>query len=469
MHLSLTSNYLLKYPIIVIITKMNVKGDSRAFRKYRLFHVITVTLFSFILIFGTVGGVSLPLQQPQQEAYAYSQTGVPPAQKTTPSQVLPAPASICNPNSPTLQLGSAGAKVTELQRILTQIGYGSLLGQDGVGGKFAIATQNVVKKFQQDNRLQPTDGKVGPMTWRALCSKVSAMSTLPAPGAPGDQQQSAAAIGDCSPEKKKDSSGRGHWLYKKGPWSFEYDLIDGLGLVLYYIKGGNEELLDSITIPQFGIKYLDSNGGLKSRIVRFCDGEGNSGTTTFTQLPLVTTSNVAKGIDNLRWTYAMKFNERDSLVGTLLINYDIVIRWKAVENCETAGIECYRLIPKVTFDWVDSSNRRPTLNMFTAFYRLDYELPTGIYPIKDPDTFRGGASAIGAQEALLPKERVFSAVRPAASMKTEIDNIHAVNRIFQVIGIPGCTPYPFECVHMHWRWGDLPLLDPMVEPSTDAK
>jgi hypothetical protein len=107
--------------------------------------------------------------------------------------------------------------------------------------------------------------------------------------------------------------------------------------------------------------------------------------------------------------------------------------------------------------------------MFTAFYRLDYALQTGIYPIKDPDTATGGASAIGAQEALLTKERVFSAVKPAASVRTEIDNIHSVNRLFQVIGIPGCTPYPFECVHMHWRWGDLPLLDPMVEPSTDAK
>jgi hypothetical protein len=170
----------------------------------------------------------------------------------------------------------------------------------------------------------------------------------------------------------------------------------------------------------------------------------------------------------------MRFNEPDSLAGTLLINYDIVIRWKAVENCEAIGVECYRLIPKVTFEWVDSSNRRPTLNMFTAFYRLDYEMQTGVYPIKDPDsrifpedTVRDAVKSIGAQEALLTKERVFSAVRPAG--KTEIDNIHSVNRLFQVIGIPGCTPYPFECVHMHWRWGDLPGLDPTVEPSTDSE
>jgi peptidoglycan hydrolase-like protein with peptidoglycan-binding domain len=87
------------------------------------------------------------------------------------------PTPICDPQSPTtLQLGSTGAKVAELQRVLTQVGYGSLLlGQGGgssgggaIGGKFTTSTQNAVKKFQQDNRL-PVDGKVGPITWGILC------------------------------------------------------------------------------------------------------------------------------------------------------------------------------------------------------------------------------------------------------------------------------------------------------------
>jgi subtilisin len=43
-----------------------------------------------------------------------------------------------------------------------------LLGQYGIDGKFTTSTQNAVKKFQQDNRL-PVDGKVGPITWGALC------------------------------------------------------------------------------------------------------------------------------------------------------------------------------------------------------------------------------------------------------------------------------------------------------------
>jgi peptidoglycan hydrolase-like protein with peptidoglycan-binding domain len=86
-------------------------------------------------------------------------------QPTTPPS-LPTP--ICNPNSPTLQYGSTGAKVAELQRVLTQLGYGSLLGRVGIDGKFGPSTQNAVKKFQVDNRLQ-VDGKAGPITLNALC------------------------------------------------------------------------------------------------------------------------------------------------------------------------------------------------------------------------------------------------------------------------------------------------------------
>jgi peptidoglycan hydrolase-like protein with peptidoglycan-binding domain len=43
-----------------------------------------------------------------------------------------------------LQLGSTGTKVAELQRVLTQLGYGSLLGRSsggGIDGKFGPSTQ----------------------------------------------------------------------------------------------------------------------------------------------------------------------------------------------------------------------------------------------------------------------------------------------------------------------------------------
>jgi hypothetical protein len=75
----------------------------------------------------------------------------------------------------------------------------------------------------------------------------------------------------------------------------------------------------------------------------------------------------------------------------------------------------------------------------------------------------GPISSFGAQR-LLTREYVFSGA--------QIDNIHTA-RHNQIVVIPGCTTYDFECVHMHWRWGDVHThhghLDPMVEPSDDTR
>jgi peptidoglycan hydrolase-like protein with peptidoglycan-binding domain len=161
---------------------------TRTSKIHHLSYTTTIAaLFSVILIL-SAGGIGLPLLQQQQEAYASVQPqgpssmpspSLPPAPS---SQLLPPPlphppTPICDPQSPiTLQLGSTGAKVAELQRILTQVGYGSLLlgqgggigGAGGIDGKFTTSTQNAVKKFQQDNRL-PVEGKVRQITWAALC------------------------------------------------------------------------------------------------------------------------------------------------------------------------------------------------------------------------------------------------------------------------------------------------------------
>ncbi len=168
---------------------MMIKKDNYRISKkihHHLSHTTTIAaLFSVVLIL-TSGGIGLPLQQ-QQEAYASSQAQaqVPPSQPSIPpsspsatqaqrpsiqAQPLPPPTPICDPESPaTLQQGSTGAKVAELQRVLAQVGYGSLLGRGAnIDGKFTTSTQNAVKKFQQDNRI-PADGKVGPITWGALC------------------------------------------------------------------------------------------------------------------------------------------------------------------------------------------------------------------------------------------------------------------------------------------------------------
>ena len=107
---------------------------------------------------------------------------------STPSSAKgpPPSLSICNPNSPTLQLGFTGAKVAELQRLLVQLGYGSMLGRGGIDGKFGTDTQNAVKKFQQDNGL-PANGIVRPVIWRALCTLVTSVAPSSPTPSPSSQ------------------------------------------------------------------------------------------------------------------------------------------------------------------------------------------------------------------------------------------------------------------------------------------
>ena len=48
----------------------------------------------------------------------------------------PTPVTACDPKSKTIRNGSTGEKVSELQRHLTQLGFGGLLGPPGIDGKF---------------------------------------------------------------------------------------------------------------------------------------------------------------------------------------------------------------------------------------------------------------------------------------------------------------------------------------------
>ena len=144
-----------------------VKRNDRILTKHHLFHYITAVLFSVTLISGMLAG--LPLQENQQVAYAQGTQGTPSTNKA-PTSFAP----LCNPKSPSLKLGSTGAKVAELQFFLARLGY-EPVGQNGIDGKFTAPTQNAVKKFQQVTRLQPVDGTVGPKTWGTLCVALSRM------------------------------------------------------------------------------------------------------------------------------------------------------------------------------------------------------------------------------------------------------------------------------------------------------
>ncbi|MBW4597035.1 MAG: peptidoglycan-binding protein [Brasilonema angustatum HA4187-MV1] len=65
---------------------------------------------------------------------------------------------------PILKLGSVDASVSQLQRDLSAKGY---LDATAVNGIFDEATEEAVKKFQQDNDLT-VDGVVGPQTGQKL-------------------------------------------------------------------------------------------------------------------------------------------------------------------------------------------------------------------------------------------------------------------------------------------------------------
>lgn len=73
---------------------------------------------------------------------------------------------------PTLRQGDRGEAVSELQRLLTDLGYNT----GGITGIFGPLTNTAVRNFQRDRGLS-VDGIVGPMTWGALLS-----STTPPPG-----------------------------------------------------------------------------------------------------------------------------------------------------------------------------------------------------------------------------------------------------------------------------------------------
>ena len=83
----------------------------------------------------------------------------------------------CSPSSATLKIEAKGPAVTNLQKILMDLGYD--VGSKGADGDFGDRPQAAVTKFQQDKGLEKLDGEVGPETWGALCAAVYPTSPLP--------------------------------------------------------------------------------------------------------------------------------------------------------------------------------------------------------------------------------------------------------------------------------------------------
>lgn len=345
----------------------------------------------------------------------------------------------------------------ELQRLLVQLGYGSLLGQSGIDGKFGTGTQNAVKKFQQDNGLQ-ANGIVGPFIWNALCTLVSSVAPLSSsqpiqtPAQQNAPPQRSTST-DCDPTKSEIVFTSK--VYRKGPWQFLYGVYKGQGLFVRHLSANSNPLLDSLSVPHFKIDY----GEGKSKIIRFCNDQ------TVEPRIFSEVNPAGKKYDRLGWAFERVINEPD-LKGVLHINYDIIIRTDSVTNCEPGANICYRLIPMTSFTWEGTGIPAvpEKLNKFSAFYRLDYGDDSGLVSVRDYNFNLANAAIVGHQ-IFIPTEIKFRAVSDGRQGQT--DNFHNAH-LGQSVFLPGCRNSNGDCLHMHWRWGDMtPTIDPLVDTVTD--
>ena len=115
---------------------------------------------------------------------------------------------------PTIEQGSTGAAVTALQRDLNILGY-----KLTVDGDFGPATRSAVITFQRRHSLSQ-DGIVGPLTWAAIDSAVSA-----AQGASPSEGTSSAPAPPNEASPTIDSTVQGAWSqlrYAAGPYANSY-------------------------------------------------------------------------------------------------------------------------------------------------------------------------------------------------------------------------------------------------------
>ncbi len=400
----------------------------------------------------------------------------------------------CDPNAELLAVKAKGPLVTRLQNILIEKGFDPGV----VDGIFGPKTKSAVEQFQEVNGLV-VDGMVGSQTWSAICnspvappppppgaecvpdtesltaaqqSEISSNATTPFSSMEGatvcGELPSPIGLLDCpsilDPSKKIQTRFE---TYNQGPWKFDFGIVDGEGLVLKNIMAGEVNpvpLIDRFSVPHFKLDFFDGT----SKIVRFCGSKDFHMNAPFPHF------GIEAGKDFITW-----FFTRDLDSGKLRINYEVVIRHSAVNNCELQGADCFRLIPKVSFEWIgkneecqglkpgDGVGDECLLDKFTAFYRIDYGGETGLTLVKDSNAIPGPAGKADFVE----KERFFRAVDNG--MEGVFDNIHS-GHVGQIVTVPGCRDTEFDCFHMHWRWGDVPnpvviKVDPLVEPSDDTR
>lgn len=102
---------------------------------------------------------------------------------------------------------------------------------------------------------------------------------------------------------------------------------------------------------------------------------------------------------------------------------------------------------------------------FTTFYKVDYGNDAGLVLFRDRNWNLGAAFSMGPGE-IQQTEKLFHAV--IDGKQGDYDNIHNVH-LNQKVVIPGCRNTYFDCLHMHWRWGDMtPTIDTLVDTIDDT-
>lgn len=147
-----------------------------------------------ILTYGSNGNAAYVYAQmiasDQANAGGPASTAPVPGQPTTPAP--PTPTEV---GTPTIQIGSTGGAVSNLQSRLATFGYWI-----APSGNFDSATQTVVKDFQARRGIA-ADGVVGPQTWSQVAAAEAQgwkLSGLGTPQNPGPQDPGpAAGVGTC--------------------------------------------------------------------------------------------------------------------------------------------------------------------------------------------------------------------------------------------------------------------------------